>query len=160
MSVSSMLAFVLAGAAVKNRRADRPDKIAALNAEIAALKVDLADARRDRDQARADLKAYERQASERASRVALEALQAARPAGPDFRPPHIAQMQQAALLQQAQAQHYQAAQNYNSLLNQQHFAQQAQLGQAMRLLGAQSLINAELWCNCVPARHDLFLRGE
>jgi hypothetical protein len=51
--------------------------------------------------------------------------------------------QQHALLAQYANQQAMNAQNYG-------------LGGAMGLLGAQSLINAELWCNCVPSRSQVW----
>jgi hypothetical protein len=162
MSISSVLAFVIAGAAAKvksvqvARRSE--DRIAELEARIATLEdaIATANAAARRDQELIDIW------RERA--LANVPAVIAGPAGPDFRPPQIAQ-QQHAIAQQQQAQMLQAQQNMAQ-------AQQAQLAQyagmqnylnqqarPVGLLGAQSLIDAELWCNCVPARHDMFLRG-
>ena len=54
---------------------------------------------------------------------------------------------------------WQLAQQQGALLQQQLYSQAQQYMQ-QGLLGAQTLNNSELWCNCVPARHDMFLRGE
>ena len=139
MSVSSILAFVVAGVAAKNRRADRPDKkrIAELEVKIAELEDAIATAN---VQARRDQELID--------------IWRERALAP---PPQIAQQQAAQMLQ---------AQAYAQQMNFQNAAYQnqglAQLGQQapLGLLGAQTLIDRELWCNCVPARHDMFLRGE
>jgi hypothetical protein len=165
MSVSSILAFVLAGVAAKNRRADRQDEN---RQELIALRVDNADLRRRvaeledavaaanvqarRDQDLIDVWRARAAAADEAHTQLL--ARHPRPPAGFGQLPQAAQMQAAAAQMQAQlAQHAQNAQlaQYN----------QAQaLGQVVGLAGAQSLINAELWCNCVPARHDLFLKGE
>lgn len=161
MSVSSILAFVLAGAVAKNRRADRRDekRIAELIARIASLEHDVAraNAQAKRDQELIDIW----RARALSGGYPEPALQ--RPAGPDFRPPHVAQqqaqllqsqaaMQQMQLAQQSQglAQYAQGAQ-YNAQQNLQNY-QHSHIG----LLGAQGLIDAELWCNCVPSRSQVW----
>jgi len=161
MSVSSVLAFVLAGVAAKAKSvqvARRSERIAELEAERdrqyeenAALIVRIAEL--EGDVARANIQ-YRRDQE-------LIDIWRERALG---RPPQVA-LQQAAAQMQAQqnmlAQHNaQAAMNTQNFYNQgaQQYQNQ-QLGQAVGLLGAQSLIDAELFCNCVPARHDMFLRG-
>jgi hypothetical protein len=79
--------------------------------------------------------------------------------------PSLVERQSRAALQQAQA--AQQAQQANAQLAQQYF-QAAQQGLQSGLLGqgfqaqaqaqARSVMDAEFWCNCVPARHDM-LRG-
>ena len=154
MSVSSILAFVVAGVAAKNRRADRPEKkrVAELEAKVAELEDAIATANA---QARRDQELIDTWRERALSRWV-----------PAVAPP-LVQQQHAAAMQQAQAMQQQllgqqALTAYNNQLaaqNVHNLGAQA-LGQAMGLLGAQNLIGAELWCNCVPARHDLFLRGE
>lgn len=158
MSISSILAFVLAGVAAKTksvqvarRSEDRTRELEARIAELEAA-IGAANERARRDQELID----------------IWRERALAPAGPDFRPPQIAQ-QQAAMMQAAlaQAQHAQQLAQYNqqAAMNAQNFYNQGaqyqnqMLGQAVGLHGAQNLIDAELWCNCVPARHDMFLRG-
>jgi len=139
MSVLTTMALMVTAIA-KNLRADRQDdRVAELEAQIAKI----AD---DRDMWR-----------ERA----LGSIEARppQPAGPDFRPPQqaqaqLAQWQQAqglamAQYAQQQAQHYQ--QNLGAMQQQNYLNQ--------RLLGAQGLQMPGEWCNCVPARHDMFLSG-
>ena len=138
MSVLTTMALMVTAIA-KNLRADRQDdRVAELEAQIAKI----AD---DRDMWR-----------ERA----LQRIEARppQPAGPDFRPPQLAQAQ-LAQWQQAQglamAQYaQQQAQQYQQNLGMQ---QQNYLNQG--LLGAQGLQMPAEWCNCVPARHDMFLNG-
>jgi hypothetical protein len=182
MSVSSILAFVLAGVAVKNRRADRQDekRIAELEAErdrqyeanvgliarIAELEDDIA---RANVQARRDQELIDMW-REFANTIPPPSLP--RPAGPDFRPPHIAALQQQAALQQIQAQQAQLAQYANQSQSQrqnqglalaQYNAQQQMNAQGlanMGLLGAQNLIDAELWCNCVPSRSQVWATSD
>jgi hypothetical protein len=86
------------------------------------------------------------------------------PAGPDFRPPNVAALQQHAALQQIQMQ--QAQQNQSLA----QYSQQAQYNaqqmnaqnfyQHNALLGAQNLIDAELWCNCVPSRSQVWATSD
>lgn len=149
MSVLTTLALVAATAAAKIRLADPADKkrIAELEGELAGLKIDLADARRDLDAARREAEFHRAEADMWAQRAyqALHSLpyQAAlQPAGPDFRPPDTALRQtQAAQLAQYQQMAAMQAQNLNR-----------------QALGAQNFFSQE-YCNCVPARHDMFLRG-
>jgi hypothetical protein len=172
MSISSILAFVLAaGAAAKNRRADRQDE--KLIAELEAKLVEV-EGERDR-QYEANVSLIARIAELESDLAMLQRENAAQsraltPVGPDFRP-HRGSLQlgeQAHLralgqqgLQALQAQQAQLAHlAYQNGLGQQYNAQQAMNAQNVGLLGAQSLIDSELFCNCVPARHDLFLRGE
>jgi len=152
MSVSSILALFVGAIAVKNRRADRQEekRTAELEARIAELEdaIASANAQARRDQELIDIW------RERALHAEAP-IGALVPAGPDFRPPQIAQQQAAQMLAQAYAQQM----NFQNAYQNQGLAQlgqQAPLG----LLGAQTLIDRELWCNCVPARHDMFLRGE
>src|SRR6267142_5879711 len=58
MSVSSILAFVLAGVAAKTSRADRADE---KQRELIALRIDNSDLRRELDQAREDYNALRRE---------------------------------------------------------------------------------------------------
>jgi hypothetical protein len=175
MSVSSILAFVLAGVAAKNRRApgDVGDKthprfIAGYDAglsdgklearaKIAALEDDIA---RANVQARRDQELIDSWRERALANIP-------QPAGPDFRPPHIAarQLQAAALQQQAQLQSQSLAQyspqaqyNAQQAMNAQNFYQQGLPNNA--LLGAQSLIDAELWCNCVPSRSQVWATSD
>ena len=172
MSVSSILAFVLAGVAAKKARADRRDE----NQEFIALRVDNADLRRrveelEGDVARANIQ-YRRDQElidlwrERALGTPAMRPAALQPAGPDFRPPQIALQQHAAAQQmqnqQMAAQSQLAQYNAQQMQNQQMAAQSqlaqynAQQGQAMGLLGAHMIVDAELWCNCVPSRAQVW----
>jgi hypothetical protein len=157
MSVTSILAFVLAGVAARAKSAQvaRPseDRTRELEARVAELEdaIATANVQARRDQELIDIW-RERAAGPPPGFGALQ------PAGPDFRPPQIA-LQQAAQQLQAQAQMQYAQMQQAQYSNYQQGLGQG-LGQAMGLLGAQNLINAELWCNCVPARHDMLLRGE
>jgi hypothetical protein len=95
----------------------------------------------------------------------LRLVNAPQPAGPDFRPPELARVQelQWAIAQRqsqlAQSQQYMAAQ----MNAQTAMAQQAQLAGMQNPCYNQGLLGAgpsfEDFCNCVPARHDMFLRG-
>jgi hypothetical protein len=82
-----------------------------------------------------------------------------RPAGPDFSSHHIteemrlrlqAQHQASQLMAMAQAQQ-------NQLMAQYH--QQDPPQNAFNGLGQMTQAQALDWCNCVPARHDMFLSG-
>lgn len=164
MSVSSILAFVLAGAAVKNRSVAGQDEN---RQELIALRVDNADLRRRveelegdlaraniqyrRDQELIDLWRARALANIPAPQIGLQqaahALQGQTPYG------------QQALMNQQYAQMMESAQNMqpaqsvqNHGLAQQMQAQALQNGQ---LLGAQA-INPELWCNCVPSRAQVW----
>ena len=164
MSVSSILAFVLLGARASTGPGDRPEEkpnrpsYAELKRRVAELEDDVA---RANVQARLDQELIDLWRERALANV--PAVIAA---------PQIAQ-QQAQMLQaqayqqqayQQQALHNQGLAHHNAQLamNAQNFyAQapfgQAQLGQAqpMGLLGAQQ-IDAELWCNCVPSRSQVW----
>jgi hypothetical protein len=153
MSVSSILAFVLAGAAAraKNPTESRSEarELAKLKARIAELEdaIGAANAQARRDQELID---------------SWRARALAPPAGFGAPVPQFA-LQRAAAAAQAQAQQAQQAQAYQALaysqqqnaLAQQAQAQPYQHGLA-NSLGAQSLIDAELWCNCVPSRSQVW----
>ena len=79
--------------------------------------------------------------------------EAPRPAGPDFRPTEVARAQELQWMAQAQQNAMQNAQ----LAYQQGLGTIGQLAQHQGLLGAQALQMPGEWCNCVPARHDMFL---
>jgi hypothetical protein len=147
MSVSSILAFVLAGVAVKKSRAptDVGDKThprfvagydAGLNDGKLEAEARIGELERDYDALRRENAAQARALSEPPRRFGQHPLQ-----------------QHELALQQSQAAQAQLAQYQN-------YQQNQGLGQAMGLLGAQNLIDTELWCNCVPARHDMFLRNK
>ena len=163
MSVSSILAFVLAGVAAKVKsvqvaRRSEDHELVEAKRRIAELEDDiaLANAQGRRDQELIDI--WRERALGNVPR-------------PGFGPPvpqialqqAAAQMQAQAQVMQSQAMQSQLAQyNQQAALNAQNYGAQFQnrmLGQAAGLLGAQ-MIDAELWCNCVPARHDMFLKGE
>ena len=133
MSVLTTMALMVTAIA-KNLRADRQDdRVAELEAQIAKI----AD---DRDMWR-----------ERA----LERIEARppQPAGPDFRPPQQAQgINPYWQLGQLAQQNAQLAQQQQLAAMQQNYLNQG-------LLGAQGLQMPGEWCNCVPARHDMFLSG-
>jgi hypothetical protein len=173
MSVSSILAFVLAGVAVKNRRASsdvgdktHPRFIAGYEAGLSDGKLEARAriAELEDDIARANAQARRDQELIDAWRErALANIPSLQPAGPDFRPPHIAALQQQAALQQIQmqsqslAQYSQQAQyNAQQAMNAQNFYGQGLAG----LLGAQNLIDAELWCNCVPSRSQVWATSD
>jgi chromosome segregation ATPase len=97
--------------------------------EVAELEAKLADARRERDDWQARAEAWRARAEP---------------------PPQM--QENAQYLQQLQT----LAQQ-NTLAAQQHQLQNAQV--YCQLLGAQGLQMPGEWCNCVPARHDMFLNG-
>jgi hypothetical protein len=165
MSVSSILAFVLAGVAAKNRRADRQDE--KQGAELIALRIDNADLRRRVEELEGDVARANVQYRRDQELIDIW-RERARP------PPHVAQQQaQAQLLQSQAAQQMQQMQQAQGLQNHtlaQYNAQQAMnaqnfyadrghshgLGAPIGLLGAQNLIDAELFCNCVPSRSQVW----
>jgi hypothetical protein len=172
MSVSSILAFVLAGVAAKKSRADRQDEN---RQELIALRIDNADLRRrveelEGDVARANVQARRDQELIDAWRErALAIIPPLQPAGPDFRPPQFALQQDAALQQMQLAQSLAQSQSLAQYSQQaQYNAQQAMAAQNfygqglanMGLLGAQNLIDAELWCNCVPSRSQVWATSD
>jgi hypothetical protein len=177
MSVLSTLALLVTTAAVKSRP-KKADRVAEFEAEIAGLKIDLADARRDldhalseRDALRYELLRYEVERD--LLRHGDHPLQQI-PAGPDFRPPVPLGGQHAAPqamtpqwrqnLQNAQAQQWaqqnaQAQQNQAAMQQQYAAMQNAQIyGQGLCQQGlAQQLgAQAEMWCNCVPSRAQVW----
>jgi hypothetical protein len=141
---ATILAFV--GVAVRARPAREPDleaEVARLLIEneraagrIMRLEVALCDAQNRRDAAEVALEQERaRQAQERrweAERLMTQA--------------HFAQAQQEALAGLQQNGLYQVMQQEGMLQNQ-------------SLLGAQNLGLGEAWCNCVPSRASLLLRG-
>jgi hypothetical protein len=164
MSIASILAFVLAGAAFKGPR-DKADESPTRTA-YKALKAELSEVKGERD------RQYEANAGfivrigalEDAIAVAnanarrdQELIDLWRERALGNVPAVIARQQ--SLVEQNQRQYQQA------------MAQQAQQNQlaayqglgnyqqalGAQMLGAQGLIDAELWCNCVPARHDMLL---
>lgn len=194
MSVSSILAFVLAGVAARSTKATLEVDVAGLKAEIVGLRRDLDDGRRaleverhftaalQDDIARANVQARrdqelidiwrERALHQITDRGHSHGLQAPQPAGPDFRPPPgwAARQQQVGLAQynyqqqnlgQAQfSQQQQAQQNQALAQNAQYAMQNQALAQQNQLLGAQTLIDAELWCNCVPSRSQVWATSD
>ena len=157
MSISSILAFVLAGVAAKTksvRVAKRSeDRVAELWAEhLHAENVELKRRVAELEDAIATANVQARRDQELIDIWRERAL---------GRPPQVALQQAAAQMQAQQAllaqYDQQQVQNFYNQGAQQY--QNQQLGQAIGLLGAQTLIDAELFCNCVPARHDMFLRG-
>jgi hypothetical protein len=154
MSVSSILAFAIAGVAakVKSVQVARPSddpvphavmkqmarELREARARVAELEGDVARANVQyrRDQELIDLWRERALFAEAAPRGALQ--QAA--------------LQQAQAQAQTQLAQSQGLQNYQAAQNAMVYGNS--------LLGTQSLVDAELWCNCVPARHDMFLRGE
>jgi hypothetical protein len=164
MSISSILAFVLLGTAPFKGPRDRADEkptrpsYKELKAELGEARARIAelegDVHRANIQFRRDQDLIDMWRT-RALHAEGPAPIATQPAGPDFRPPHIAQaqaaMQQA---QQAQLAQYQGLAQHNA---QQNYANG--LG-AMGLLGAQTLIDAELWCNCVPSRSQVWATSD
>jgi hypothetical protein len=165
MSVSSLLALVVAGAAAfKGKRVKDELGVAAPGRLLLrAINADLRRRVEELEDAIASANVQARRDQELIDLWRERALFAEAPIGA-VRPAGVFQLAQQ---QMAQAQANQQAlnaqyhqQNALAQYNRQQNYQNQGLGQAMGLLGAQSLINAELWCNCVPARHDLFLRGE
>ena len=141
MSVLTTLALMTSAVVAKLREVDPRDaKIAKLKAKVDDLERQLADVERNRDTWREMAEAWRQRT--------YQLVEARRP-----------EQQQAQLLQ-AQAHH----QQMQAALAQQ--AQQApyfnSLGQNQaNLLGQveQVFQSFEQFCNCVPARHDLFTRG-
>jgi hypothetical protein len=102
-----------------------------------------------------------------------------RPAGPDFSSPQFTEEMRLRMQAQHQAQHQvqqlmamaqsqqanmnaQQAQQHQALAQQNYFqSNQMDLGHqvGVGILGSQPQAQALEWCNCVPARHDMFLRG-
>jgi len=165
MSVSSLLAFVLAGVAArtKSRRSeDDPVGHAVMKqmarelreakARVAELEDDIAaaNAQARRDQDLIDIWRERALAFNNALPTPLQQQAALR----------HAQYQQAAnalqnqTLAQYNAQQAMNAQNFYAAVPQS--LAQGQLGQAIGLLGAANLIDAELWCNCVPSRAQVW----
>lgn len=152
MSVSSVLAFVLLGTRAftgpRDRAEERPTRTPyeELVAELSEAKARIAELEDDvhranvqfrRDQELIDLW------RERAMQPQAQSL--------------VEQQSRAALQRQAQ--------NMQALQLAQYSAQQAQQAQraqyaGMGLLGAQNLIDAELWCNCVPSRSQVWAATE
>ena len=136
MSVSSILAFVLLGTRAfigpRDRAEEKPTRpsYAELKARVAELEADIGAAN---ELARRDQELIDMWRERALANV----------------PAVIAAPQQ----------NWQLAQQQGALLQQQLYSQAQQYMQ-QGLLGAQTLNNSELWCNCVPARHDMFLRGE
>jgi hypothetical protein len=167
MSISSILAFVFAGAAALKAKPDRRDEN---RQELIALRVDNADLRRRVDELtieRDELNAQIRRDQDVIDTWRARAFYAEMPDGAAV-PVPVPQMSlyldaqrrarnaQAALVAYANAQHNQmAAQQNLQMAAQQNLAAYQNQG----LLGAQTF-DPQLWCNCVPARHDLFIRGE
>jgi hypothetical protein len=168
MSISSVLAFVLAGVAAKAKSVQ-----VARRSELEAERDRQRIAELEADVARANIQYRRDQELIDIWRERALGGGAQRPAGPDFRPPQIALQQAAAQMQALQAQQNMLAQhnaqaamnaqnfyNQGAQMNAQNFYNQgAQQQYQNQQLLAQSLIDAELFCNCVPARHDMFLRG-
>jgi hypothetical protein len=183
MSVSSILAFVLLGARAFTGPRDRADE-KPTRPSYAELKARCAELEGERDRqyeanagfiARiAELEGDVHRANVQFRRdqdlidvwrtraLYAEAPQGALvPAGPDFRPPQIAQqqaqmLQAQALQQQAYANQGLAQYNAQQAMNAQAFPGLASMG----LLGAQSLIDAELFCNCVPSRSQVWATSD
>jgi hypothetical protein len=184
MSVSSILAFVLLGARAFTGPRDRADE-KPTRPSYAELKARCAELEGERDRqyeanagfiARiAELEGDVHRANVQFRRdqdlidvwrtraLYAEAPQGALvPAGPDFRPPQIAQQQAQAQALQQQAYANQGLAQYNNAqqaMNAQNYAHGLGLG-AMGLLGAQSLIDAELFCNCVPSRSQVWATSD
>ena len=130
----SLISLLLALSPPLAARFKKPDETDRLKAELAKAKEDITELRRERDMWRG--RAYE--------------------AVPP-RDMQNAQYQQAMAIAQYQA----AMQQSPSLaLQNAQMAQQSQ-NSPQYLLGAQNLnvLNPEMFCNCVPARHDLLLLG-
>lgn len=157
MSVLSTLALLVTTAAVKlkpSREAEDPARA------IAELEAQRDEFRRERDDWRARAEAWRERALERIEARPPQA------AGPDFRPPQLAQAQLAQWQQAQGINPYYAAQQLGQQAQQNaQLAQQQQLAAMQQnylnqgLLGAQGLQMPGEWCNCVPARHDMFLSG-
>jgi chromosome segregation ATPase len=155
MSVLSMLALLMAPAAakLKGEPHDAGRKIRELEAKIVGLKADLAEARRERDDWRAQAEAWRVRRDAAAERIALEAYYQRVPVRPPAELERRQLYQQAAAQLQAQcnaqAQQAQAAQaQYAAMQNAMAYGQGA-------LLGAQALA-PDLWCNCVPSRAQVW----
>jgi hypothetical protein len=172
MSVSSILAFVLAGAAakVKSRRVARlsEERIDGSAKELAKAKARIAELEGDVHRANIQFRRDQELIDVwRARALFAEAPQGAiLPAGADFRPPQIAhahaQMMQANMLQ-AQGMQQQAQSQLHAYTNQglaQHQQAMQSYAHGMGLLGAQSLIDAELFCNCVPSRSQVWATSD
>lgn len=145
MSALSLFALLVAPFALKPKKPDVEP--AELIAEISALKVDNADLRRELATARDDYDTLRAETARWRER-ALSNIPAPQPLAGFGQAPDYAALQQAAAAMQSQA-----AQNNQRAPG---LGQFGQLGQAMGLLGAQNLIDAELWCNCVPSRAQVW----
>ena len=139
MSVLSTLALLVTAASAK-LRPEREDPARA----IADLEAQRDELRRERDDWRARAEAWRERAIDRID------ARPPQPAGPDFRPPELARLQELQWYAAAQqlAQQNQAYQQQNAKMVQQNLYQQG-------LLGAQGL-NPELFCNCVPSRAQVW----
>jgi hypothetical protein len=160
MSIASILAFVLAGAAkTKSVRVARRSEDKTDPRFIAGYDAGLNDGRLEAKARIAELEDALAVANAQARRdQELIDLWRERALGPTLQAQAQAQMQAAAQMAQYDQQAALNAQNYNA----QQYYQQGLLGAQQYqqdLLGAQglNLIDAKLGCNCVPARHDMFL---
>jgi hypothetical protein len=187
MSISSILAFVIAGAAAFKGKRDRAEE-SPTRKSYKALLAELSEARGEAErqyEANAGLIARIAELEGDVHRANVQfrrdqglidvwrtralfaeappgAIRPLGPAGPDFRPPQIAQQQAQMLQAQALQQQAYANQANQGLAQQYNNAQQNYangLG-AMGLLGAQSLIDAELFCNCVPSRSQVWATSD
>jgi hypothetical protein len=159
MSLSSILAFVVAGVAAKaksvqiaRRSEDKTDPrfIAGYDAGLKDGKLEAKERIAELEDAIATANAQARRDQELIDLWRERALATPARQVVEFRPPQSALQQQAAALQQV-------AHLHQMMANQ---AQNAQY-QAMQL-GAQGLIDTGLWCNCVPSRTQVWAadRGE
>jgi len=159
MSIASVLAFVVGAIAAKSKsmQVARPSEdhpeLAELEAKVAELEDALATSNSVRDVLAIDRDDWRARAEAYRARLDRPGFGAQMPAGPDFRPVSLVEQQSRQALQQAAV---------NQMQNQMAAAQAYQ-GQAANmpygqglagLLGGQAF---EDFCNCVPARHDLFL---
>jgi superoxide dismutase len=143
MSILTTLALMTSAVVAKLREVDPRDaKIAKLKAQVDDLERQLADVERNRDTWREMAEAWRQRTYQLVE--ARRPQQAAQQAQLLQAQAHQQQMQ-AALAQQAQPAPYwnQLGQNQASLLGQIE----------------QVFEGFEQFCNCVPARHDLFTRG-
>jgi hypothetical protein len=172
MSVSSILAFVLAGAAAKAKSVQvaRPSEdivgravMKEMARELREAKARIADLEDDIARANVQYRRDQELIDLWRERALVNVPALPQPAGPDFRPPHIAQMQAQAALQQMQARHEnQVSQNLLAQYNaQQQGLAQMQMAAQNAMVYGQGLMHGaqainDLWCNCVPSRAQVW----
>lgn len=160
MSVLTTLALMTSAVVAKLREPPVDVEITRLQAKLDKLEREFEDINRELDQTILDL-TTSRIEADRWRALAERREEQQRPAGPDFGVHQITEEMRLRLQAQFQAQQLMAmAQSQQANMN----MQQAQYHQGLAQqnyfqgnLGVQA--QALEWCNCVPARHDMFRLG-